>query len=499
MAPMVVRSSLEIMLDAIRQRDERPKDLPPALPVRPTSRGRLPTSKRSLPVNLKLESSAARSLLTKSMNWEDKKEAQTRRTGINVVLKNEVFGSKIISDVEQLVESAYIKMPNLVSYEERVQVADGTDLPPLVVTYNSIDCGGTIKYAMNEVAGLGDAGNQTLQGILWLQKNYRGVRARSRYQQLKKGATTLQSFVRGERARHNFEFLMKRWRAAVFIQKHVRLWLARTVFKNQQKDIIFLQSVIRGCLASKHFTVLKKVEVSKVIHVKGWSFVLQDTNNNEPPQIHPSILAEFKSQMSKAEAALREKEEENVILKQQLQAYETRWSEYELKMKSMEETWQKQLTALQMSFTAGRKSIVPEEMTKQPGWPDASQTNHYYEAEDDESVGAQTPEDTLAKLPNASDAMQVRNNDTACNAVIQLIKEFDQQRQVFDTDAGLLIEVKSGAINPYEELRNLKSHFASWKKDYKMRLRDTKTALLKLVNPEKRAYKRWWCTTVAAR
>lgn len=48
--------------------------------------------------------------------------------------------------------------------------------------------------------------------------------------------------VRGERARHNFEFLMKRWRAAVFIQKHVRLWLARTVFKNQQKDIIFLQS-----------------------------------------------------------------------------------------------------------------------------------------------------------------------------------------------------------------------------------------------------------------
>ncbi|CAL9058063.1 unnamed protein product, partial [Musa banksii] len=450
MAPMVVRSSLEIMLDAIRQRDERPKDLPPALPVRPTSRGRLPTSKRSLPVNLKLESSAARSLLTKSMNWEDKKEEQTRRSGINVVLKNEVFGSKIISDVEQLVESAYIKMPNLVSYEERVQVADGTDLPPLVVTNNSIDRGGTIKYAMNEVAGLGDAGNQTSQGILWVQKNYRGVRARSRYQQLKKGATTLQSFI-------------------------------------------------RGCLDRKHFTLLKKVEVSKVIHVKGWSFVLQDTNNNEPPQIHPSILAEFKSQMSKAEAALREKEEENAILKQQLQAYETRWSEYELKMKSMEETWQKQLTALQMSFTAGRKSIVPEEMTKQPGWPDASQTNHYYEAEDDESVGAQTPEGTLAKLPNASDAMQVRNNDTACNAVIQLIKEFDQQRQVFDTDAGLLIEVKSGAINPYEELRNLKSHFASWKKDYKMRLRDTKTALLKLVNPEKRTYKRWWCTTVAAR
>ncbi|RWW82266.1 hypothetical protein BHE74_00009277 [Ensete ventricosum] len=358
---MVVRSSLEIMLDAIRQRDERPKDLPPALPVRPTSRGRLPTSKRSLPVNLKLDSSAARSLLTKSMNWEDKKEEQTLRSGINVVLKNDVFGSKIISDVEQLVESAYLMMPNLVSYEERIQVADGTDMPPLVATNNGVGCDGIVKYAMNQV----------IAGILWVQKNYRGVRARSRYQQLKKGATTLQSFI-------------------------------------------------RGCLARKHFTVLKKVEASKVVHAK-------------------------------------------------------------------------------MSFTARRKSIVPEEMTKQSGWPDASQTNHCYEAEDDESIGAQTPEGTLAKLPNASDAMQVRNNDTARNAVIQLMKEFDQQRQVFDTDAGLLIEVKSGDINPYEELRNLKSHFASWKKDYKMRLKDTKTALLKLVNPEKRTYKRWWCTSITAR
>lgn len=88
-------------------------------------------------------------------------------------------------------------------------------------------------------------------------------------------------------------------------------------------------------------------------------FVLQDTNNNEHPQIHPSILAELKSQMRKAEEALREKEEENAILKQQLQDYETRWSEYELKMKSMEETWQKQLTALQVNFQLGYNILEP--------------------------------------------------------------------------------------------------------------------------------------------
>lgn len=50
------RSSLEEMLDSLRRRDEeeKPKDLPPALPARPTSRGRLPPARRSLPTNFSL-------------------------------------------------------------------------------------------------------------------------------------------------------------------------------------------------------------------------------------------------------------------------------------------------------------------------------------------------------------------------------------------------------------------------------------------------------------
>lgn len=48
---MLMRSSLEEMLDSLRQRDEeeRPKDLPPALPARPTSKARRPSAKRPLP------------------------------------------------------------------------------------------------------------------------------------------------------------------------------------------------------------------------------------------------------------------------------------------------------------------------------------------------------------------------------------------------------------------------------------------------------------------
>lgn len=69
-------------------------------------------------------------------------------------------------------------------------------------------------------------------------------------------------------------------------------------------------------------------------------------NNDEAS----SVIAELERRVLKAELALREKEEENAALKQQLQQYERRWSEYEGKMKSMEETWQNQLNSLQVNF-----------------------------------------------------------------------------------------------------------------------------------------------------
>lgn len=64
----------------------------------------------------------------------------------------------------------------------------------------------------------------------------------------------------------------------------------------------------------------------------------------------PSVLAELHRRVMKAEAALRQKDDENETLQQQLKQYERRWSEYENKMKSMEETWQRQFTSLQVSL-----------------------------------------------------------------------------------------------------------------------------------------------------
>lgn len=58
--PSASRSSLEEMLDSLKQRDEEehPKDLPPALPSRPTSRARRPSAaKRSLANNFSVPDS----------------------------------------------------------------------------------------------------------------------------------------------------------------------------------------------------------------------------------------------------------------------------------------------------------------------------------------------------------------------------------------------------------------------------------------------------------
>lgn len=51
MHSMATRSSLELMLDKIQQKTEqKTEDLPPALPVRPVSKARLPPGKRARPI-----------------------------------------------------------------------------------------------------------------------------------------------------------------------------------------------------------------------------------------------------------------------------------------------------------------------------------------------------------------------------------------------------------------------------------------------------------------
>ena len=199
-----------------------------------------------------------------------------------------------------------------------------------------------------------------------------------------------------------------------------------------------------------------------------------------------SFLAELQRRVLKAEAALREKEEENDILHQRLLQYESRWSEYELKMKSMEEVWQKQMRSLQSSLSIAKKSLAIDDSGRSS----------------DASVNASDERDYSCDVGSnhkRHESNGTRSMSAGLNVISHLAEEFEQRSQVFGDDAKFLVEVKSGQVeasmNPDQELRRLKQMFEAWKKDYGARLRETKVILNKLGSEEgaiEKVKKKWW-------
>lgn len=113
---------------------------------------------------------------------------------------------------------------------------------------------------------------------------------------------------------------------------------------------------------------------------------------------------------------------------------------------------------------------------------------------DDKAKQRTSDETPTTYQPAVNDAIGKSNN-----AVYQLAKEFEKQKQVFEADARGLCKVKSSgqpefARKSFEELRKLKAQYASWKKEYKARLHDAKKALRELTKPEGEKHsRRWWC------
>ncbi|KAH9771778.1 Myosin-1 [Citrus sinensis] len=330
-------------------------------------------------------------------------------------------------------------------------------------------------FRTGQIGMLEDTRNRTLHGILRVQSCFRGHQARLCLKELRRGIVALQSFIRGEKIRKEYALVLQRHRAAVVIQRQIKSRVARQKLKNIKYSSIMIQSVIRGWLVrrcSGDICLLKSVES------KG--------NDSDEVLVKASFLAELQRRVLKAEAALREKEEENDILHQRLQQYESRWSEYEQKMKSMEEVWQKQMRSLQSSLSIAKKSLAIDDSERNS---DAS-----VNASDEVEYSWDTGSNCKGQESNG-----VRPMSAGLSVISRLAEEFDQRSQVFGDDAKFLVEVKSGqveaSLNPDKELRRLKQMFEAWKKDYGSRLRETKVILNKLGSEEgaiDRVKKKWW-------
>ncbi|XP_018471057.1 myosin-2 [Raphanus sativus] len=335
-----------------------------------------------------------------------------------------------------------------------------------------------------------DRRKKVLQGIVGLQKRFRGHLSREYFQSMRNGALVLQSYVRGVIARRMFDIEAKLYADSV-----------SEASTGELTAVIHLQSAVRGWLARKRFS--SKQRQKELLNVTTIS--KRKSEDKEQFQVQPSAMSDLQKRVLESEAALVQKEEENTALREQLRQFEERWSEYELKMKSMEETWQKQMSSLQMSLAAARKSLATENVTGQAGGgarQDTSVSPFGYESEDTTSTtatpGLRTPTTNFTN-GNTPELRSREHPNGSLNAVNHLAREFDQRRLNFDEDARAIVEVKvepeATATNgqqqqqhPEDEFRKLKLRFETWKKDYKARLRETKARL----HSDKRRHRKWW-------
>ncbi|XP_038690789.1 myosin-2-like isoform X2 [Tripterygium wilfordii] len=340
-----------------------------------------------------------------------------------------------------------------------------------------------------QIGAFEDRRKQVLRGVVGVQKRFRGCKDRRYFHELKKGVVALQSCIRGENSRRHYDITSRRCTtnslqtldkmlmAAVHLQSVLRGWLARKQFRE-----------MRNCKKSNHEpTKTKRNQNNKISEVK-------DVSQQEIPVL-PSALAELQRRVRKAEATLGQKEEENAALREQLQQFETRWSEYEAKMKRMEEMWQKQTSSLQMSLAAARKSLTADSTACQPGRHSTSPL--CYDSEEIMSTGSRTPGTPIKFSTATPDVGAGRETIRNISVMGNLVKEFELQRQSFDDDAKALIEVRAtqsaSHITPDEELRKLKFRFETWKKEYKVRLRETKARLHKLGHADAdKSRRKWW-------
>ncbi|KAL2476146.1 Myosin-2 [Abeliophyllum distichum] len=465
----IARSSMEEMLDSLRRKNEneRPKDMPPALPARPkpASRARLPSSKRKLPKSIEngeSESSAS------SSNFNVKKEDTKSLRGNSIVVNRVKEWEKLCEPMSEDKDRAKLDSSPL-GLHPRFRESEWDD---------------NVGYFIEKIGALEDARNQVLQGTLAVQKCFRGHHARRYFHELKEGVITLQSFIRGEISRSKHCALLK-------LNEHVACGMP----DKQRMSVVKIQSAIRRWLAKRKFGYLRKSKRSNVAKRKPDTKIYDD--KDMPPDMLPSVVEELQGKVMMAEAILGQKERENSALRWQIRQFQAQWSEYEAKMKSLEEVWQKHTASLQMSLAAAKMNLGADDNAGQPASIDDSLSPCCYEFKD-MSMGTQTPGGStpIKFIYNGIDLGAGRLTTGGLHAISSLVKEFEERKKKFDDEARAIDDVTSGhspAVHPEEELQSLKSRFQLWKKDYRARLREAKAKVYRLGQDEaEKIQLRWW-------
>ncbi|TYH92298.1 hypothetical protein ES332_A13G172700v1 [Gossypium tomentosum] len=238
---------------------------------------------------------------------------------------------------------------------------------------------------------------------------------------------------------------------------------ASQLHDGQLTAIIGLQSAIRGCLVRKHFSNSHKLITLRSKR----KLVRENSEANDIPNEQSSAMAELQRRVVDAEASLGQKQQENATLQEQLQQYEAKMKKMEEQLQQSEAKMKKTEEQLQQSEAKMKKT---EEMLRKQTAPLQA------------SLAA-------AKKSEGSATAEVGGRE---NGVSSLVKEFEQQKQSFEDDINKTTQPASN-MNSYEELRKLKCRFRAWKKDYKVRLKETTAIVRKHRHQDSdKTRKKWW-------
>ncbi|CAI9772859.1 unnamed protein product [Fraxinus pennsylvanica] len=325
------------------------------------------------------------------------------------------------------------------------------------------------------------------KGILRIQKCYRGHQIRCYYSKLRRGAIALQSFVRGENSRKEHWYRIKRLTAIIVIQKHIREHFAYGAIKHRNAAVVCLQSGIRGWLSRTHFDHIRHVQKIKIKNERDVRNLPEDTDKKDCVLVQHFALVDLQKQALRTEAKLRKKNEENSALKMQLQKMEDKWREYEEKMKSLEKTWQDQLTCIQTCLAAAKKNPTDESIIGKFGQCDATSRRQKRNVDDATTrTGLFHGNGMVNSLDSNGSGPHIISNSTN-----HIIKQFEG---MYDED-GDQAQVASDRVklHPGVELRKLKLRFVGWKKDFKTRLWEAEATFKKFSHLEtEKGQKRWW-------
>ncbi|CAN1239210.1 VIII-2 [Linum grandiflorum] len=329
-----------------------------------------------------------------------------------------------------------------------------------------------------QIARLEDQRTKTLQGIITLQNCFRGSKARRHFHELKDGATTLQSLVDEQLV----AIICLQSGDITVIPCVLLLFLLHSLFSSS-----LLPSVIRGWLTRKQLNekYMLKQSIQENTNTRKKSGRVMPQEQIE--ELQTTLLAELQKRVIMAEKTLVQKDEENAALKEQVHDFEKRWSDYESRMKTMEETWQMQMTSLQASLAAARKCVAADNLII---------------PHDSRTPGGSTPRNVPNSMPDLRHAKEP--NGGGRNPVTTLLREFENQTQNFESECKAIVDVDSGnssgsLMNPDEALRRLRNRFEMWKKNYKAKLREAKSRLQKLSQGENHKNRRGWWAKIGAK